>query len=74
MVVWTAVHLGHSPTSKTIQDIDSWLIGLIYETAMCYPVEGLRRSYFQRKKSISNFDDEDLLEAGYSPEEIKGKG
>ena len=68
--------MGLSPTSKTIKELDSWQIGLIYETAMNYPVEGLRRAFFENKKSVSNFDDEDLLDAGYSPEEIsriKGK-
>ena len=43
---------------------------------MSYPLEGLRKCFFDRKKSISNFDVEDFLEAGYSPEEIaviKGK-
>jgi hypothetical protein len=39
---------------------------------MNYPVDGLRKVYFDRKKSISNYDDDDLLEMGYSPEEIKG--
>jgi hypothetical protein len=65
------VHLGVSPASKTIQALDEWQISLIYETAMGYPVEGLRKSYFERKKSVSNFDDEDLIDLGYSPEEIK---
>jgi hypothetical protein len=68
--------LGLSPTSRTIRNLDGWQTGLIYETAMNYPVEGLRRCYFDRKKSISNFDDADLIKAGYSPEEIaqiKGK-
>ncbi len=71
MTLWTAVHLGVSPASKTIQKLDDWQIGLIYETAMNYPVEGLRRSYFDRKKSTSNFDDDDLIDMGYTPEEIK---
>jgi hypothetical protein len=64
------VHLGLSPTSKTVQRLDTWQIGLIYETAMNYTVEGLRKDYFERKKSVSNFDDEDLLDLGYSPDEI----
>ena len=44
--------------------------------AMNYPLEGLRRCYFDRKKSAVNFDDDDILDLGYSPEEIaeiKGK-
>jgi hypothetical protein len=39
---------------------------------MNYPVDGLRRSYFDRKESVSNVDDNDLSEIGYSPEEIAG--
>jgi hypothetical protein len=76
MALWTAVHLGVSPASRTIQRLDDWQIGLIYETAMSYPLEGLRKCYFDRKKSMDNMDDEDLFDAGYSPEEIaeiKGK-
>jgi hypothetical protein len=71
-----AVHLGVSPTSREIRNLDEWQIGLIYETAMNYPVEGLRKCYLDRKKSTSNFDEEDLLDMDYSPEEIaeiKGK-
>ena len=74
--MWTAVHLGISPTCQTIRTLDDWQKGLIYETAMSYPIEGMRHSYFERKKSISNFDVDDLLDAGYSMEEIaaiKGK-
>jgi hypothetical protein len=39
---------------------------------MEFPVDGLRRSYFDRKKSAVNFEDSDLLDddMGYSPEEI----
>ena len=70
MTLWTAVHLGVSPASRTISRLDDWLTGLIYETAMGYPVEGLRKSYFDRKKSSASFDDDDLLEMGYSHEEI----
>jgi hypothetical protein len=69
MILWTAVHLGVSPASKTIQDLDDWQTGLIYETAMNYPVEGMRRSYFDQKKSTQNFDENDMLDMGYSPEE-----
>ena len=67
--------MGLSPTSRTIQNLDEWQIGLIYETAMNYPVDGLRRCYFDRKKSAANFDDDDLFDMGYSPDEnaeIKG--
>jgi hypothetical protein len=79
MTLWAAVHLGVSPASRTIQRLDGWQIGLIYETVMNYPLEGLRRCYFDRKKSIDNIDDDDLLDfdMGYSPDEIaeiKGKG
>ena len=76
MTLWAAVHLGVSPASRSIRDLSDWQIGLIYETAMNYPVDGLRRSYFDAKKSTSNFEDDDLLDMGYSPEEItviKGK-
>lgn len=64
------MHLGVSPASKSISDLSDWAKGLIYEAAMIYPIEGLRKSYLDAKKSTSNFDDEDLLEMGYSPEEI----
>jgi hypothetical protein len=43
---------------------------------MNYPLDGMRKSYFERKKSADNFDDDDILDMGYSPEEIaliKGK-
>jgi hypothetical protein len=76
MTLWTAVHLGLSPTSRTIQNLDDWQTGLIYETAMNYPVDGLRRCYFERKKSVDTIDDDDILDMDYSPEEIaeiKGK-
>jgi hypothetical protein len=36
---------------------------------MNYPVEGLRKCYFDRKKSVENFDENDMLDMGYSPEE-----
>jgi hypothetical protein len=64
------VHLRASPASRAIQKLDDWQIGLIYETAMNYPVEWLRKSYFEQKKSVNNFDDEDLADLGYSPEDI----
>jgi hypothetical protein len=62
--------LGVSPTSRTIQNLDDWQIGLIYETAMNYPVDGLRKCYFDHKKSVSNLDDDGILDMGYSPDEI----
>jgi hypothetical protein len=37
---------------------------------MNYSVEGLRRCYFERKKSFDNIDDDDILDMNYSPEEI----
>jgi hypothetical protein len=70
MALWSAVHLGLSPTSRTIQSLDDWQIGLIYETAMNYPVDGLRKCYFDRKKSVDNYDDDDLLDMGYTRDEI----
>jgi hypothetical protein len=48
----------------------------MYEVAMSYPIEGLRRSFFDRKESIESVDDGDLLELGLSPDaiaRIKGK-
>jgi hypothetical protein len=43
---------------------------------MNYPIDGLRNCYFDAKKSVTNFEDADLLDLGYSPKEIaaiKGK-
>lgn len=71
MTLWTAVHLGVSPTSKTIRDLDEWQIGLIYETAMNFPVDGLRKSYFKRQSSVETVDDDDFLDLGYTMEEIE---
>jgi len=62
--------LGISPASKAFQKLSDWQIGLIYETAMNYSIEGLRKCYFDNKKSMSNFDDDDLLDMGYTEEEI----
>jgi hypothetical protein len=59
-----------------MQSLDEWQIGLIYETAMNFPVDGLRQSYYNRKTSTESFDDEDLADMGYTQEEvdqIKGK-
>jgi hypothetical protein len=74
MTLWTSAHLGVSPASETIRALDEWQIGLIYETVMNFPVDGLRRSYFDRKdkEAVENIDDDSLLEIGYSPEEIAG--
>jgi hypothetical protein len=78
MVLWTAAHLGVSPASGTIRALDDWQIGLIYETVMNFPVDGLRESYFDRKEkeTVKNIDDEDFAELGYSQADInsiKGK-
>ena len=62
--------MGISPTSREIRDLDYWQIRLIYETAMSFPLEGLRKAFHERKRSAANFNDDDLLEAGYSPEEF----
>jgi hypothetical protein len=43
---------------------------------MSYPVEGLRKSFFERRNSVESADDDDLLELGLSPDaiaQIKGK-
>ena len=70
MTVWTADHLGLSPTSQQIRELEPWQKRLIYEMAMCFPIEGLRIAFRDRKKSPANFEDNALLEAGYSPEEF----
>jgi hypothetical protein len=72
MTLWTAAHLGVSPASETIRALDEWQIGLIYETVMNFPVDGLRGSYFDRKDrdAVKNIDDEDLAEIGLSRAEI----
>jgi len=44
--------------------------------AMNYPAEAVRRAYFADKKSTGNFSEDDILDLGYSPEDIaliKGK-
>jgi hypothetical protein len=76
MTLWTAEHVGVSPASKTIRALDEWQTGLIYEVAMSYPIEGLRKSFFERKESVESADDDDLLDLGLSPDiiaQIKGK-
>ncbi|MDR1837631.1 MAG: hypothetical protein LBQ89_08240 [Treponema sp.] len=68
--------MGVSPASKAIRKLNDWQVGLIYEMAMNFPVESLRKCYLEYKNSTSNFDDDDVLDMGYSPEqlaEIKGK-
>ena len=72
MTLWTAVHLGVSPASNAIQELDEWQIGLMYEIAMNFPVDGLRKSYLDRKdkEAVENIDDEDLAELGHSQAEI----
>lgn len=62
--------MGTSPTSRTVRELDDWQIGLVYEAAMSFPLEGMRESFNKRRSSAANFDDADLLEAGYSPEEF----
>ncbi|GHU24777.1 hypothetical protein FACS1894164_12220 [Spirochaetia bacterium] len=71
MRLWTAEHLGISPVDKGITDLDDWQIGLLYEIAMEYPIEGLRRHYSESKRSISVFDDQELIDAGYTLEQIR---
>ncbi|MCL2556849.1 MAG: hypothetical protein FWE09_00055 [Treponema sp.] len=69
--------MGDSPASEGIRALDEWQMGLIYETAMRYPIEALRRGFAERERSTAAFDDADLIEMGYSGEEIvaiKGKG
>ena len=70
MTLWTAVHLGVSPASKTISDLSEWQLGLIYETAMNFSIESMRHGYYESKKSVTNLDDADILDMGYTPEEI----
>lgn len=68
--------MGVSPASSTIRALDEWQISLMYEVAMNYPIEGLRKSYYDRKKSIEQVPDEEFLDLGYTLEEIaqmKGK-
>jgi hypothetical protein len=42
----------------------------MYEVAMSYPIEGLRKSFFDRRNSVESVDDDDLLELGLSPDAI----
>ena len=65
--------MGVSPARPSIQELDSWQIGLIFELAMKYPIEGVRQAYYkEEKKSLDEFEDSDLLEAGYSRKELMG--
>ena len=70
MALWTAGRLGVSPASRVIRELDDWQMGLVYEAAMSYPLDGLRRAFRERLKSPANFDEEDLLDMGYSRGEI----
>jgi len=47
-------------------------MGLIYEMAVNYPIEGVRKAYLEDRKSVSNFSDADLMDddMGYTPKEI----
>ena len=62
--------MGKSPASNSISELNDWQIGLIYETAMNFPVEGLRKCYFDAKKSEITFEDQDMLDMGYTLEDI----
>jgi hypothetical protein len=44
---------------------------------MSYPIEGLRKSFFECKESVESVDDADLLDLGLPPDviaQIKGHG
>jgi hypothetical protein len=65
--------LGISPASEDIAALDDWQINVLYEVIMSFPLEGLRQQYAEYKKSVANtFDMQDLLDAGYSLDKIKG--
>ena len=38
---------------------------------MNYPLDGVRKSYLKKKKTKVDFEYNDMIEAGYTPEEIK---
>jgi len=59
---------------QSARGLDSWLINLIFEMAMEYPIESVRHAYYEEKKKsfMGGFDDSELIEAGYTPEELKG--
>jgi predicted enzyme involved in methoxymalonyl-ACP biosynthesis len=70
------VHLRAFPANfQSARGLDSWLINLVFETAMEYPIESVRKAYHEekRKSFVGDFDDSDLIEAGYTPEELEGK-
>jgi len=52
------------------QELTDWQIGLIYEAAMQFPEEWMRKNFFEQKKSVANLDDRDMLDMGYSREDI----
>jgi len=61
--------------------LTDWQKGLLYEVAMNYTEDGLRRNYMEelRKKkiSVSNISEEDMLAMGYSRADVsqmKGNG
>ena len=68
MTLWVMVHLKGYPASGA--ELTDWQIGLIYEIAMHFSEEGLRRNYWEQKKSIVNVDDSEMLNLGYTREEI----
>jgi hypothetical protein len=46
-------------------------MNLLYETVMSFPIEGLRKDFFEKQKKIaSDFSVADYLEMGYSVEDI----
>ena len=72
MRLWIAGYLGVSPASREIEALDDWQINVLYEVVMSFPTQGLRKQYFDNKKTISNtFDTQDLIDAGYTLEQIK---
>jgi len=37
---------------------------------MNFSIESMRHGYYESKKSVTNLDDADILDMGYTPEEI----
>ena len=74
MALWAVVHLRVFPAIQADRSLDSWLINLIFEMVMEYPIESVRQNYYEEKKKslIGDFEDSDLIDAGYSPEALKG--
>jgi hypothetical protein len=64
--------LGVSPASKTIHALDDWQIGLLYEVAIHFPLDSLRRSYYehQNANNVKNIDPDDLASLGLPPSVI----